>query len=176
MKKPNKVSIATPKTYELIGRISTAAAELEFVTIFCAKLADLKDVINVEETLSSRTEIIKLTKSAFRDLQESGKVKDLPNINKFIRRLKKLLDRRDALVHGYLMHKDDQGLKMYQPRKRKWADIDDSSLKELLDDFQKLSDEVLELRSFVWNQLHTDGLIQLGPDMEANKGKGTRLS
>jgi hypothetical protein len=176
LKKPSRVTIATPKTYELIGRISTSAAELEFVTIFCAKLADIKNEIDVEETLSSRNEVIRLTRAAFQNLEESGKVTDLPNINSFLRRLRKLLNKRDALVHGYLMHKDDQGLKMYQPRKKKWADIDDGSLEELLIDFQKLSDEVLELRSYVWEQLHPSGLVQLGLNMDANKGKGTRLN
>jgi hypothetical protein len=73
------------------------------------------------------------------------------------------------------MHKEDQGLKMYQPKKKKWVDIDDASLEKLLEDFQSLSDEVLMLRKLVWEQLHPDGLIQLGLSVRANQGEGSKL-
>jgi len=178
MRKRNRktVSIATPRTYELIGRIASTSAELEFVFIFCAKLMDQENKIDVEEALGNRNGLIQLTKEAFKSLQDSGKVVDLPNVKSLVRRLKKLLGRRDSLVHGLLMHKEMQGLKMYQPRKKKWVDIDDASLEELLASIQQLSDEVLQLRTLVWNSLHPDGLIQLGIDVEANKGAKSRLS
>jgi hypothetical protein len=173
--KPPRVGVATPRTYELIGRISAASADLEFVLVFCAKLADLNGEINVENSLASRTEVIKVTKKAFKTLNESGKIDGLPNIGRYIRKFNKLLSKRDALVHGYLMHKEDQGLKMYQPKKKKWVDIDDASLEKLLEDFQSLSDEVLMLRKLVWEQLHPDGLIQLGLSVRANQGEGSKL-
>jgi hypothetical protein len=64
---------------------------------------------------------------------------------------------------------------MYQPKKKKWVDIDDASLEKLLEDFQSLSDEVLLLRKLVWEQLHPDGLIQLGLSVRANQGAGSEL-
>ncbi len=54
-------------------------------------------------------------------------------------------------------------------------DIDDASLEKLLEDFQSLSDEVLLLRKLVWEQLHPDGLIQLGLSVRANQGAGSEL-
>jgi len=172
---PKLIRIATPRTYALIGRIATSAAELEFVVLFCAKLADLVDEIDTEEALGSSSETIELAKKAFKGLKQSGKVPDLPNASSYFRRLKKLLNKRNAVVHGLMMNKENEGLKSYQPRKKKWVDIDDESLEKTLLEFQSMSDEMLMLRSYIWKELHPDGLIQLGLGVAAHKGIATRL-
>ena len=171
-----KVSLATPRTFELIGRIASTSAELEFVFLFCAKLFDKENKINVEEALGSRQKVVELTKNSFNNLQDSNLIPELPNIKKFVSRLEKLLGARDALVHGLLMNKEDLGLKMYQPRKKKWVDIDDAALEELLTKMQELSDEVLRLRTLVWNSLYPTGLIQLSEPLTVHQGAGARLS
>lgn len=169
------VRIATPRTYELIGRVAAGAAELEFVLIFCAKLADKDDMIRVEEALGSRKELFSLAQRAFRNLQIEREIPALASYTKHLRKVKKIVAKRDALVHGLLMTDENQELKMYQPRKDRYVSIDDESLEAILKEMQVVSDSLLELRKVIWTELHQDKLIQLGSDTPGNRGIGTRL-
>lgn len=169
------IRVITPRIYELIGQIAVRAAELEFVLAFCAKLADQDGEMKIEDVLSARWKLMSSSRKAFSGLETSGAVPSLPNTENFLKRIEEALAKRDSVVHGLLMHKEKEGLKLFQFRGENWIDIDEASLQSILDYIQSISDETLELRTSIWNELHPDGLIQLGLDAPAFKGAGSTL-
>jgi hypothetical protein len=173
---PVKIRAITPRIFELIGEIAIRAVELEFVLAFCVKTADKEGKIKIEESMSVRRKLIGEAEKIFAELDASGVVANLPNTSKLMEQIQEVLEKRNSVVHGLLMRKDDEGLKLFQFRGEKWVDIDEGSLQSILNQIQQISDETLELRTKIWQNLNFKGLLQLGLDSPAYRGDGTVLT
>ena len=171
-----KVGVVTPRIYELIGEIALKAVELEFVLAFCVKSVEGTDSFRIEDALSVRTKLLDSSEKILFELESSGFITDLPSIKDLLGRIQEALTKRDSVVHGLLIRKGDEGLKLFQFRGENWIDIDEESLQKTLDQIQCISDDTLELRTKIWKKTNPDGLIQLGLDSPAIRGEGTTLA
>lgn len=170
-----RIGISTPATFEYIGRISAKAAELEFIIAFAAKVGDTEDEFRVEELITNRQLLLQRSKEAFKVMKDDGALPEISSVNSLFRRITKVLSKRDALVHGLIMHEGRNGLKSFHPLKNTWVYIDDLSLKEVLQELEGILDSILELRTKAWVRLRPDALLQFSYDVPSIKAERTRL-
>lgn len=170
-----RIGITTPATFEYIGRISAKAAELEFIIAFAAKVGDTDKDFRVEELITNRQLLLQRSKAAFKVMKDDGAFPEISSVSSLFRKITKVLSKRDALVHGLIMHEGRNGLKSFHPLKNTWVYIDDLSLKEVLQELEEILDSMLELRTKAWVRLRPDALLQFSYDVPSIKAERTRL-
>jgi hypothetical protein len=174
MNQSSYIGALTARTYELIGRIVTKAAELEFAILFFAALIDQDAANKPDELLKNRQAILNIAKKAIKRLADSEGNPKLLDADEYFAKIYDALADRDGLAHGLIGHKDKEGIKSFHPKKARHMDIDDASLESILQRLDKLIADTYVMRGIVWNNFPEGKLIQLGmrlpPDTEPPLG------
>jgi hypothetical protein len=172
------IYVLTNYTFELIGRIVSKAADLEFAIFFMATAVDPSIEKNLEDTLKYRTKILKIARTSLDLLASELSLPNYLSRNEFFEEVGKALWERDGLAHGIILRVENKGLKAFHPKGDRYLDLDDQSLQATLQWLDKLVADAYFIRNTVWTNSRDDRLIQLGaitpPGLEQQPGTTLR--